>query len=429
MTSARRLKFEDLRISVDDRTVVQNSWAFVYRLGIFSYMFLGCCFSFFITWQVAKLGSTSTAVLSVVFASVLLALTWVAIAIAIRIPVQRQLPVSFGVASLPDDELLSRETHETYGASVMIATNLRVVELFIDRDFATFRKADAKGIVDAIRKSLDIDSIRILGYAPGSVRLALSMEGHYAERLYFSARAGDLSAFDVSDAKVYEPEEWRPRAVPRAKSIERQSVAQSLYPQIKRVLDLILSLALLVILSPLFLIIAILVKLSSPGPVLFTSTRIGKDCKPIRIYKFRTMVVKADSVLKKQLELHVDMATFKLKHDPRVTVLGRILRKTSLDELPQLVNVLTGEMSLVGPRPLQYFESESLPDDLRTLRQSVQPGLTCTWQLSSRNAFSVSEGVAMDIGYVRQRSFWMDLKILLQTVRVVLITRNFNAAV
>ncbi|HEV2328240.1 MAG TPA: sugar transferase [Verrucomicrobiae bacterium] len=191
----------------------------------------------------------------------------------------------------------------------------------------------------------------------------------------------------------------------------------------KTFLDLVGSLAFLILVgSWLFPIIALAIKLSSPGPVFFTQQRSGQNGRPFRLYKFRTMVTNAEQY-KHELEAMNEMRgpVFKLTNDPRVTPVGRVLRKYSLDELPQFWNVLRGEMSLVGPRPLPVDEVRRFSDLAHRRRLSVKPGLTCLWQIGGRNQiFDFKEWVRLDLEYIDNWSLWLDMKILLLTIPAVL---------
>jgi lipopolysaccharide/colanic/teichoic acid biosynthesis glycosyltransferase len=189
----------------------------------------------------------------------------------------------------------------------------------------------------------------------------------------------------------------------------------------KRAIDLTVSVFGLVILSPLFLVVGLLIKLTSSGPVFYAWDVVGFRGRPFRGYKFRTMVSDAD-VLKMQLLHQNEMngPVFKITDDPRITPLGRILRKYSIDELPQLWSVLKGDMSLVGPRPAGPHEWEKYePWQCRKL--SVTPGMTCLWQVSGRNQIKdFDEWVKLDLEYIDHWSLWLDLKTLLRTVVAVL---------
>jgi exopolysaccharide biosynthesis polyprenyl glycosylphosphotransferase len=206
--------------------------------------------------------------------------------------------------------------------------------------------------------------------------------------------------------------------------IEIERKESAIYNISKRTLDIIASTLGLIILSPILLIVAILIKLESKGPAIFSQKRIGLNKKEFKMYKFRSMVQNAEE-LKEKLAKENEMSgpMFKMKNDPRVTKVGRFIRKTSIDELPQLINVLKGEMSLVGPRPsLPKEVSKFEPWMLRRL--SVKPGLTCYWQVSGRNNIGFEDWMKLDLQYVNDRSFWLDLKLILKTATVLFGDKN-----
>jgi lipopolysaccharide/colanic/teichoic acid biosynthesis glycosyltransferase len=190
---------------------------------------------------------------------------------------------------------------------------------------------------------------------------------------------------------------------------------------IKRTIDVVGSSVLLVLLSPVLFVLAVLVKLSSPGPILYRWRIAGKNGRPVTSYKFRSMYVNADEM--KQQFAHLNEMcgpAFKITGDPRITPLGRWIRRYSLDELPQLYTVLTGDMSLVGPRPPLVGEYEIFTQ-YQKQKLSVVPGLTCLWQVSGRNQISdYDDWVRLDLEYIRQWSVWLDIKILFKTIREVL---------
>ena len=189
---------------------------------------------------------------------------------------------------------------------------------------------------------------------------------------------------------------------------------------IKRILDFAASLALLIFLSPLFLLVAVLIKLTSPGPVVFAQRRIGLNKRQFVMYKFRTMVPDADQIQAQFAHLNeMSGPVFKIKNDPRITPIGRILRKTSIDELPQLLNVLKGDMSLVGPRALPTRDYEFFDEDWQRRRFSVPPGITCLWQVNGRNSISFEQWMLLDMQYIDRWSLWLDLKILALTIPAV----------
>jgi exopolysaccharide biosynthesis polyprenyl glycosylphosphotransferase len=199
----------------------------------------------------------------------------------------------------------------------------------------------------------------------------------------------------------------------------------------KRALDVLGSLALLTLTLPLFLVIAALIKLKSPGPVFYRQTRIGRYAKPFTMLKFRTMFVNSDNAIHQQYvswfisssgkqEPQAGDTVFKLSNDPRVTPIGRILRATSLDELPQFLNVLRGEMSLVGPRPPLPYELEQYkPWHCRRVLEA-KPGITGLWQVTGRSRTTFDDMVRLDLRYVKTWSLWTDIKILLATPRAVI---------
>ena len=178
----------------------------------------------------------------------------------------------------------------------------------------------------------------------------------------------------------------------------------------------------LILISPLMLLITLAIKLTSPGPAVFRQVRAGKHGKPFTMYKFRTMVTDAE-MLQAELLAFNEMSgpVFKIDGDPRITPLGRVLRKWSVDELPQLWNVLQGHMSLVGPRPLPIYEVEKFENTAQRRRLSVKPGITCLWQVSGRNQVTdFHEWVRLDLKYIDNWSIWLDIKILIMTIPAVL---------
>lgn len=188
----------------------------------------------------------------------------------------------------------------------------------------------------------------------------------------------------------------------------------------KRVVDLVGAGVGLILISPLFVIISVLIKLDSPGPVLFRAPGVGYNGRRFTQYKFRSMVDGAFKILRNDLGLWKEYRTkLKIKNDPRITRVGRFLRKSSLDELPQLVNVLRGEMSLVGPRILTEVELDRY-GDAREKMLSVMPGLSGLWQVSGRHAISFERRMELDLYYIKHRNLWLDFVILLKTVPAVL---------
>lgn len=212
--------------------------------------------------------------------------------------------------------------------------------------------------------------------------------------------------------------------VPAADSITSSGfVAEvsKVYLFAKRATDIVGSLLGLVLFSPVVAVVALIIKLTDGGPVFYPHMRVGKWGREFKCYKFRSMVVDAEHIKAEiaHLNLHDDHRTFKVPDDPRVTMIGRWVRRASIDEIPQLWNVLRGEMSLVGPRPPVPLEVERYTlDDMQRLL--VKPGLTCIWQVSGRSRLAFDKQLAMDLAYIEQRSYWFDLKLILKTLPAVL---------
>ncbi len=201
------------------------------------------------------------------------------------------------------------------------------------------------------------------------------------------------------------------------KSLYTKNDKKIVYGITKRILDVILSFAALIILSPLFLIIGIVIKIDSRGPVFFTHNRIGKNGKTIHMYKFRTMMPNAEAMIgqfnEKQLKEFKE--NYKLKEDPRITRIGKILRKTSLDELPQIWNIFVGDLSIIGPRPVIQEEVEKYGENKEKFL-SVIPGLTGYWQANGRSDTTYEERMEMELYYIDNCSFVLDIKIFFKTI-------------
>lgn len=197
------------------------------------------------------------------------------------------------------------------------------------------------------------------------------------------------------------------------------------YDVLKRTIDIVSSLIGIILLLPLFLIIAILIKIEDPqGSVFFSQPRNGKYGKVFNMYKFRSMVHNAEELIEELKEQNeMDGPVFKIKDDPRVTKIGKFIRKTSLDELPQLFNILKGDMSLVGPRPPIPREVEQY-NQYQMQRLAVKPGLTCIWQVSGRNDIDFDQWIELDLKYIRERSTWLDIKLIFLTIPALLGDKN-----
>ena len=204
----------------------------------------------------------------------------------------------------------------------------------------------------------------------------------------------------------------------------RKKNTLKVYKLIKKLFDILFSLFILIAFFPLFMIIALLIKLSSRGPIFFLQERVGKNNIPFKCIKFRTMhpeakdilqnILKKDNKIKKEFE-----ETHKIKNDPRITTIGKLLRKTSLDELPQFINVLKNEMSIVGPRPIVKDEKKKYGKNFKKLL-SIKPGITGLWQVSGRNNLTYKKRVSLDLNYVKNYNLLMDIRILIRTFGVIL---------
>ena len=199
----------------------------------------------------------------------------------------------------------------------------------------------------------------------------------------------------------------------------------------KRLFDIIFSLSVLILFFPVYLLLSLLVAISSPGPIFYVQERIGKNFKPFGCIKFRTMVTNADEILEKMIANSPEMRqefedNFKLKDDPRVTWIGKFLRLTSLDEFPQFWNVLMGDMSVVGPRPLVPEELQKYGNRIQKVLL-IRPGITGLWQVSGRNDIPYAQRVQMDVYYVAKCNWLLDLWVIIKTIGVVLFPRNNGA--
>ncbi|BAZ90592.1 undecaprenyl-phosphate galactose phosphotransferase [Raphidiopsis curvata NIES-932] len=199
----------------------------------------------------------------------------------------------------------------------------------------------------------------------------------------------------------------------------------------KRLFDITFSLLVLILFFPVYIVLALLIALSSEGPIFYLQERVGKNYRVFNCIKFRTMVTNADEILAQMMETCPEMrdefnSTFKLKDDPRITKVGHFLRITSLDEFPQFWNVLKGDMSIVGPRPLVVKELQKYGSHIDQVL-TIRPGITGLWQVSGRNDIPYPKRVQIDLHYVRSRSFLLDLWIILKTINIVIIPKNNGA--
>lgn len=242
------------------------------------------------------------------------------------------------------------------------------------------------------------------------------MEATAAERLH-------EEGFQIISAGKEKSEEFKStgvlRKAERYHMRERYSGKRKGYKAVKRFFDIVLSCAALLILSPIFLITALAVKLEDQGPVFFTQLRAGQDMKPFKIWKFRSMYVNADEKLKEMLKDNEQTGhAFKIKNDPRITKVGKVIRRLSIDELPQLFNIVKGDMSIVGPRPILPFQMEEC-DEYDRQRLLVRPGLTCYWQVSGRANIKWDQWVELDLDYIENMSLWTDIRLIVRTIPAV----------
>ena len=260
------------------------------------------------------------------------------------------------------------------------------------------------------------------------VVIALPVSSHYAQFSHILRACEEQGVlvhmvpdfFDVTHARLrLELLEDQPVITLRTGAMEGWPVL------VKRTLDVVVASSLLILLAPLFGLVAVLIKLTSPGPILFVQERVGLHKRPFRFVKFRTMVQDAErqqAALESQNQ--VSGPVFKIWNDPRTTPVGALLRKTSIDELPQLINVVVGDMSLVGPRPLPVRDYRAFGADWHRRRFSVRPGMTCLWQIGGRNSIPFERWMEMDMQYIDQWSLWLDVKILANTLPAVVSGRG-----
>jgi exopolysaccharide biosynthesis polyprenyl glycosylphosphotransferase len=293
---------------------------------------------------------------------------------------------------------------------------------FVDNDWARieefkatgFRLAcDYEGLAEFLRHNV-VDEVAI--YLP-----LRSFYERAAQMAKLSERHGILLRFDseIFDLKVAR---LATELIDGSSQVMAKSSEIDGWPLLlKRSLDVAGSFALLIALAPFFLIVSVLIKLTSRGPVLFAQKRVGLNKREFTMFKFRTMVPTAEAVQEKLLHLNeMTGPVFKIKNDPRVTRLGRFLRRTSIDELPQLLNVLKGDMSLVGPRAMSVRDYQFFSEDWQRRRFSVPPGITCLWQIQGRNTVPFEQWMVLDMQYIDGWSLWLDLKILALTIPAVL---------
>ena len=272
---------------------------------------------------------------------------------------------------------------------------------------------DFSGIAEFLRHNV-VDEVAI--YLP-----LRSYYEHAAQMAAVCEQHGIILRFDpdIFNLKLAKPRAVAGEGEPQ---IATPGVVSEGWPFLfKRTIDLSVSLLAIIIFSPLLLIIAALIKLTSPGPIFFGQKRVGLNKRQFTMYKFRTMVTDAEKIQEELLHLNeMSGPVFKIKNDPRVTPIGRILRKTSIDELPQLFNVLKGDMSLVGPRAMSVRDYQCFNEDWQRRRFSVPPGITCLWQIRGRSELPFEQWMELDMEYIDKWSIWLDLQILAQTIPAVI---------
>jgi exopolysaccharide biosynthesis polyprenyl glycosylphosphotransferase len=293
---------------------------------------------------------------------------------------------------------------------------------FVDDDWAGTQAFDSTGFTRCCNFAGLASFLRVNVVDEAAIYLPLrSYYEHAAELVALCEQHGIVLRFDAQVFRLRTPH-YRAQDLEENSRILTAAGLNDVIPaMIKRSLDCLLSGSLLIVLSPLLLLVAVLVKLTSPGPALFRQIRVGLNKRKFNIYKFRTMVADAEQRQDQLLSMNeMTGPVFKIKKDPRVTPLGRVLRNTSIDELPQLFNVLIGDMSLVGPRAMSLRDYQLFEKDWQRRRFSVKPGITCLWQIYGRNSIPFEEWMELDMQYIDTWSLWLDLKILAQTVPVVL---------
>jgi exopolysaccharide biosynthesis polyprenyl glycosylphosphotransferase len=292
---------------------------------------------------------------------------------------------------------------------------------FVDDDWSGIQKFEATGLVRSCTFSGLADFLRHTVVDEAAMFLPLrSYYEHAAQFVSLCEQHGIAIRFDSQifnfKNSYSQAQDWE------GSQVVAISGSPEIWPTVvKRVLDCVFSGLLLVLLTPLFFVVAVLVKCTSPGSILFRQTRIGLNKRQFQIYKFRTMIANAEQIQDALLPMN-EMAgpVFKITNDPRVTPLGRVLRKTSIDELPQLFNVLKGEMSLVGPRAMSLRDYQLFDQDWQRRRFSVKPGITCLWQVNGRSSIPFEQWMELDMQYIDKWSLWLDFKILARTVPAVL---------
>jgi len=293
---------------------------------------------------------------------------------------------------------------------------------FVDDDWPGFPNltgtgfdvvSDYSGLAEYLRRNV-VDEVAI--YLPFG-----SFYRHSSEVARLCEQHGITMRFN-SDIFGSKTTRWRAEEFDGDQYVATYTHHNELWPYvIKRMLDIAVSALALLLFAPILIVAAVGIKISSAGTVFFSQERIGINKRRFKIYKFRTMVPHAERLMA-TIEEHNEATgpVFKMRDDPRITPIGKLLRKSSIDELPQLLNVLKGDMSLVGPRPLPVRDFEGFNEDWQRRRFSVKPGITCLWQVNGRSGISFDQWMLLDLKYMDEWSLWLDLKILVKTVPAVI---------
>jgi exopolysaccharide biosynthesis polyprenyl glycosylphosphotransferase len=273
--------------------------------------------------------------------------------------------------------------------------------------------SDYAGLAEYLRRNV-VDEVAI--YLPFG-----SFYKHSSEVAGLCEQHGITMRFN-SDIFGLRTTRWRAEEFDGDQYIATYTSSTEFWPgAVKRMLDITLAGSALLFFSPIFMLASITIKLTSPGPVFFLQERIGLNKRRFKIFKFRTMVPNAEkTICLLEGRNEVTGPVFKIKNDPRITPIGKFLRRSSIDELPQLLNVLNGDMSLVGPRPLPVRDYEGFNEDWQRRRFSVKPGITCLWQVNGRSGISFNQWMLLDLQYMDEWSLWLDVKILAKTLPAVL---------
>ncbi len=293
---------------------------------------------------------------------------------------------------------------------------------FVDDQWAGLNHSQLEGfpVISTLKKFPDF--IRI--FSVDEILIALPLRSYYQQAAQIVAQCEEQGILVRMLGDIFSPKLAKSTIAevgPHPVFIFNTGAIGDQAHLIKRIIDMMIALPSLILLSPFFVLIALCIHLTSPGPILFIQKRLGFNKRPFNLYKFRSMIQDAEAMLPSLEPLNeATGAAFKITNDPRLTRLGKFLRKTSLDELPQLFNVLKGDMSLVGPRPIQFRDFEIFYHDSHRRRFSVRPGLTCLWQVNGRSKLTFEQWMELDLQYIDKWTLWLDLKILFKTIPAVM---------